>query len=140
MTTILGNNIKKRRKELHLTQLELARAIGNDDRTSIAKIENGRRISYKLLVKIANALQTDPFRLMGMEDYSQLEQYEMAEDFYNAAMSDYNNALRDSISHIDSTLMNQAENMKLYILSNHFTLDEYEDLFAYAESIIERRG
>lgn len=57
----IGANIKKRRFELHITQQELADAMGYKTRATIAKIESGENdISQKKLQKIAQILETTP--------------------------------------------------------------------------------
>lgn len=52
-------NIRNRRKELHMTQKELADKSGYTDHTTINKIENGKvDITFGRLQMIADALQT----------------------------------------------------------------------------------
>ena len=59
-------NIKNRRQELGMSQLELANQIGYTDRSSIAKIETGKvDISLGMLKKISAALEIDPVELLG---------------------------------------------------------------------------
>lgn len=61
---IFGQKIKERRKELGLTQEELAKASGLH-RTYIAGIEAGKRnISLKNLEKLAKALRVSPDDLL----------------------------------------------------------------------------
>lgn len=64
----LGNKVKTRREELGFSQEELAFKMGYKSRTSINKIENGRDVSQKIIVKLAEVLQTSPAYLMGWED------------------------------------------------------------------------
>lgn len=55
----VGENIKNRRCELHLSQQELADAMGYRTRSTIAKIESGENdVSQKKLQKFAAALNT----------------------------------------------------------------------------------
>ena len=62
----LGANIKKRRYELHMSQQELADALGYKTRSTIAKIESGENdVSQKKLIKIAEALNTTVTALIG---------------------------------------------------------------------------
>ena len=52
-------NIKKRRKELHMTQKELAAKCGYTDHTKITKMENGHvDVTFGRLKLIAEALNT----------------------------------------------------------------------------------
>lgn len=65
----LYENIKKRRKELRLTQADLAGKLGYADKSAIAKIEKGIVDLPQSKVKIfADALQTTQTWLLGLED------------------------------------------------------------------------
>lgn len=67
--TMIGNKIKTRRKELNITQEELAKMTGYTTRSTINKIEQG--INDMPLSKVsvfAKALNTTPSYLMGWED------------------------------------------------------------------------
>lgn len=62
----LYDNIKKRRKELGLTQTELAERVGYADKSAIGHIEKGKiDLPQSKIVAIAKALQTTPGDLMG---------------------------------------------------------------------------
>lgn len=55
----LYKNIKNRRKELNLTQRDLAEKCGYTDHTTITKMEKGEvDITFGRLKKIADALET----------------------------------------------------------------------------------
>lgn len=59
-------NIKKRRKELGLTQTELAELVGYRDKTAIAHIEKGDiDLPQSKIVAFAEALSTTPGELLG---------------------------------------------------------------------------
>lgn len=61
----LYENIKKLRKEKHMSQERLAEMVGYTDRSSIAKIENGLvDLPQSKIVDIARALNTTPGALM----------------------------------------------------------------------------
>ncbi len=64
----LGNRVKARRIELALTQDELAKRLGYKSRSSINKIECGRPVTQKIIVKLAEALLTTPAYLMGWDE------------------------------------------------------------------------
>lgn len=64
----IGERIRSRRKDLGLTQVELAEMVGYT-RVSITRIENGdRRIAYEKLPPICEALKVTPeWLLLGKE-------------------------------------------------------------------------
>ena len=65
----VGERISNRRKELGITQEELAFRVGYKTKSSINKIELGiNDTTPSKLVKIADALFTTPAYLMGWED------------------------------------------------------------------------
>lgn len=62
----IGERIKIRREELHLSQDELAKRLGYKSRSSINKIETGSRELTQTKIKaIADALDTTPSYIMG---------------------------------------------------------------------------
>jgi transcriptional regulator with XRE-family HTH domain len=69
MSTIIGRKIQKRRKELGITQEELASKMGYKSKSSINKIELGiNDIPQNKISLFADALMTTPSYLMGWED------------------------------------------------------------------------
>ena len=61
----IGDNIKKRRYELRMSQQELADAMGYKTRSTIAKIESGENdVSQRKLLKFAAVLDTTPETLL----------------------------------------------------------------------------
>lgn len=55
----MGKRIAERRKELHLSQTQLAEMTGYSDKTAISKIENGQsNLTQTKIVIFADALQT----------------------------------------------------------------------------------
>lgn len=64
-----GKIIKARRIELGMTQTELAEKTGYTARSAISKIENGSLdLNQSTIVKFANALQTTPAKLLGVNE------------------------------------------------------------------------
>ena len=64
----IGKNIMKRRKEVGLTQEDLAYKLGYKSKSTINKIELGiNDVSQSKVKKIAEALNTTPAYLMGWE-------------------------------------------------------------------------
>lgn len=65
----IGQRIRTRREELHITQTKLAELTGFADKTAISKIENGKTDLNQTKIKaFASALQTTPAYLMGWID------------------------------------------------------------------------
>ena len=65
----VGERIASRRKELNMTQEELAKKLGYKSRSSINKIElSWSKLPLSKLEKIAAALDCDAAYLMGWED------------------------------------------------------------------------
>lgn len=76
----IGERIRSRRKELGLTQEELALSLGYKDKTSIYKIEKGvQQLTQSKIKQIANALDTTTDYIMGWDAesdrYSDLLRY-----------------------------------------------------------------
>lgn len=65
----IGERIRARRKELNMTQDELAQRLGYKSRTSVNKIEkNVLKLQIDKVVKIAQALNTTPDYILGEEE------------------------------------------------------------------------
>lgn len=64
----LADRVRMRREELNLSQEELAQRMGYKSRSSINKIECGREISQKVIVRLADALGVKPAYLMGWDE------------------------------------------------------------------------
>ena len=68
----IGTRIAERRKELEMTQEELAARMGYKSRSTINKIEQGvNDIPQSKIVKFADVLRTTPAYLMGWEQVQQ---------------------------------------------------------------------
>lgn len=66
----LYENIRNRRKELKMTQSELAKALGYADRSTVSRIEAGEiDLGQSKIIQIAKALDTTPGDLMGDTGY-----------------------------------------------------------------------
>lgn len=65
----IGERIRFRREELHLSQEELAKRLGYKSRSSINKIELGLyNLKQSKIKAIADALETTPSYIMGWDD------------------------------------------------------------------------
>ena len=65
----IADRIKKRRKDLELTQEDLANRMGLSDRSSVTRIEHsGNNVSFKQVSRIAPSLMCTPAYLLGMTD------------------------------------------------------------------------
>lgn len=80
----IGNRIKDRRKELGMTQGELASKMGYKDNSAIARIESGENdIPQSKVTKFAEVLNTTESALMGWDEEEKLdkEQKTLFEDY-----------------------------------------------------------
>lgn len=69
MKTGIGQRIKERRKELGLSQEELATKMGLKSKSTICKVETvGDNLTADTVKKYAEALDTTPAKLMGWDD------------------------------------------------------------------------
>ena len=63
-----GERIRQKRKELNLSQDDLAKKVGYKSRSSIQKIECARKLPLNKVEVMAHALNCTPGFLMGWED------------------------------------------------------------------------
>ena len=88
MSTV-GKNILRLRKEMGMTQEELAKRMGYTSKSSINKIEMGKSdIPQSKITKFAEVLGTTPAHLMGWEDEKtrlthSMENYSVATSILN---------------------------------------------------------
>ena len=79
----IGKRIRRRRKELGMTQEELAKKMGYADRSAICFVEQGKRdITWENVCKYAKVLQCSPSYLMKWEDPIPDEDLELLEEVY----------------------------------------------------------
>ena len=72
MSTGIGKRIKKRRKDLGLSQEELANRMGLKSKSTICKVEKGDdNLTSDTVQKYADALDTTPLFLMGWSEFPQ---------------------------------------------------------------------
>lgn len=144
-----GENIRKRRKELHMTVDELAEKIGKD-RATVYRYENGDIESLparKVLIPLAEALRTTPAELLGYEgeyttvykDNTFLLQMkgrklkDSAEAFLSEYLKSVSEELRPSRSHILSWLRAHV-GIAAYHGGSYEDMDD-DSLFAFYEDV-----
>ena len=94
--SVIGDNIMKRRKEVGLTQEELALRLGYKSKSTINKIELGiNDIPQSKVVMFAEALQTTPAALMGWLEEMEERPVEMAERHFEIVMDEDINDIFD---------------------------------------------
>lgn len=93
----IGQRVKQRRKELGLTQEELARRIGNSSRASICTVEKDREdLTTTRIAKLANALETSPAYLMGWTDNTD-PNYQYSNEFVEELATNANRNMRNMV-------------------------------------------
>lgn len=113
----LADRVKLKRKEMGLTQEELAHRMGYKSRVSVNKIEMGRPITQKIIVRLADALDTSPSYLMGWEK----------EDNINNTNSEIGNNLKS---------IRESRNMSTEEIATEFNVS-VEDVLNYENGIKE---
>ena len=79
----IGKRIRRRRKQLGMTQGELAKLMGYAERSTISMVESDQRdITWENVCKYAKALQCSPSYLMKWEDPIPDEDLELLEEVY----------------------------------------------------------
>lgn len=79
----IGKRIRRRRKELGMTQEELAKKMGYAERSAISMVESDKRdISWENVCKYAKALNCTPSYLMKWEDPIPDDDLEILEEVY----------------------------------------------------------
>lgn len=99
----LADRVKLKRQELGMTQDDLAKKMGYRSRTSINKIEMGRPVSQKIIVRLAESLGVTPSYLMGWEDEeNEKQQKESVPDIaaYDGFGSDSTSQIHDQVEKI----------------------------------------
>lgn len=93
----IGQRVKQRRKELGLTQEELARRIGNSSRASICTVEKDREdLTTTRIAKLAKALETSPAYLMGWTDNPD-PNYQYSNEFVAELATNANRNMRNMV-------------------------------------------
>jgi len=70
----LYSNIKKLRKQLNMSQQELAEAVGYKGKSMIAQVENGKvDLPASMISKFAEVLQVTELDLMGLNESDETE-------------------------------------------------------------------
>lgn len=112
---VIGENIKKRRKELRLTQEELANKLGYKSRTTIAKIEAGENeLNQTKLASFAKVLNTTPSYLIGLN--------ETKNNNTNSLKTKTNTEMLENLSKV---ILNNMNNSNISQLKN---TDEFQDI------------
>ena len=108
----LGERVKSRREEIGWTQEELAKRMGYSSRVSINKIEKGRPVTQKIIVRLAEALDTSPAWLMGWEEASEqdIKNSDAKADITNRILEDDEFfALVDKLNRLNHDQFHDAE-------------------------------
>ena len=129
--------IKRRRKELNISQSELAEMTGYTDRSSIAKIETGKvDLTYSKILLFAKALKTNvPYLLGWTQDSSEMIKINKRKEASSIIIfEDYDYALSSSTRKLKS---GAKESLKSYLDSVTTPLVPCrEDMIAYLNQTI----
>ena len=102
--TNIGSNICARRKELEMTQEELAKKMGYKSKSTINKIENGTNdIPQSKVVKFAEALETTVADLMGWKKDIEEKPVQMAKRHFEMIIDEDLAEIFEEFKTLDAT-------------------------------------
>ena len=133
----IGENIKKRRLALKLSQEELAAKMGYASRSTISKIEDGTNdITQTKILAFAKALDTTPAYLMGWTDYPHADAVADMYGWTDKPTSD------NVLDEIPSTKMSDKDIM--FALTDGEATEEisdevFQEVKNYAKYVIEKK-
>lgn len=64
----LADRVRVRLEELKMSQADLAKKMGYANRSSVNKIVTGRKVSQKVIARLADALEVSPAYLIGWDE------------------------------------------------------------------------
>ena len=115
----VADRIRLKREELNISQEELAKRIGNKDKSTISKIEKaGNDITMKNIKRIADALGVSTQYLLGWEEESVQFRDKLAlmqHDYYKAKKSGNDAKAREIAEMIDEYNEEHNESFESYI-------------------------
>lgn len=121
----IGINIRNRRKELNMTQEQLADKMGYKSKSSINKIEIGENdIPQSKIVRFAEALHTTPAYLMGWDQDA------------IAAISEAETEADKYCDQAEAELKKILDDIRDLML----TKEELQDVLKYAKFVKSQRG
>lgn len=82
-----GDRVRKRRRELRLTQAQLAKKAGYKRQSAISAIENNKHQGTPRLIQLANALETTPEYLQNGGDDKSTRNVEMPTATYSSRLT-----------------------------------------------------
>ena len=114
MSNEMGKRIRQRRMELGLSQGDLARRMGFQERSIIAKYENGRKVPVQNLPELAAALETTPAYLLGtlQEKLLSLDITVEEDAFGNAVITDRKTGMEQSFAKSDWIQLQEQEDFR----------------------------
>lgn len=125
----LYKRIRSRREELGMSQEELAQKLGYKSRSSINKIEMGENdIPQSKIRAFAQALETTPVYLLGLDDNSKTYQDETFENYLNKAGIPCEYTSIHHSYNYDGPMDEEYYAITLFDNEYHISLDDYQSL------------
>lgn len=117
---MLGDKIKKLRKEKHITQQELADKVGIS-RSSIGMIESNKQgTTNETLVKLAKVLNTTVDYLLSDSDYENIEKKERD---YSLTIKEQENIDSEAQKILDELSMSFSKNKDMLTEEDYFAIE-----------------
>ena len=90
----LYSNIRKLRKQLNMSQQELAEAVGYKGKSMIAQVESGKvNLPASMITKFAEVFQVSELELMGLDAPDQPDESKEFAELFESATPDIQQAV-----------------------------------------------
>lgn len=136
----MGSRIRERRRELGLSQDELAQKVGYKNRSTIARIESGENdIMLSKLKEIANVLETQvPWLLSGDERFKDSRYVDVSVGFDTSRRTKQPYYDDPEVAIIANELKNNPDMRVLFDASRHLSREDMQIVAALVKSLSQK--
>ena len=138
----MGSRIRERRRELGLSQDELAQKVGYKNRSTIARIESGENdIMLSKLKEMANVLETQvPWLMDGDERFKDSRYVEVSVGFDTSRKTKQPYYIDPEVAIIANELKNNPDMRVLFDASRHLSKQDIQTVAALVKSLSQKGG
>ena len=137
-----GSRIRERRRELGLSQDELAQKVGYKNRSTIARIESDENdVTQSKLKEIAQALKTQvPWLMYGDERFKDSRYVEVSVGFDTSRKTKQPYYIDPEVAAIANELKNNPDMRVLFDASRHLSKQDIQTVAALVKSLSQKGG